>query len=936
MTGNSFVGFTEVASGKIPEIATHARHFRHEKTGADAVFLLNSDAVQTFAITFRTHPTDSTGVAHVLEHCVLSGSRAYPAEKPFVELLKGSLQSYLNASTFADFTIYPAASPHPGDFHNLVEVYLDAVFFPLLTKECFRREGWHLGADGTQQGVVLNEMKGMCASPVHMLADYARRSLFLSGPFSHAYGGDPDRITDLTYGGMKRFHRGSYHPSNALAAYSGVADIQGELGRLDRIFNQFERCELPHTTSGSVITSPRRLAFTHAGACPARLALNWAFPAPHNRLEELAYDVLCEALVGQPFAPLRRALIDAGHCTDVAEGRFCDDTSPPRLSIQLVGVNADRIDDVQGILRETMERLLVDGFDRNIIAGALNAVDFRSRDRSSWKRPHAVGLLLDVAKGWRLGRDLIHELRFASELAELRRKPVGFFEDMLKVHLLENPRFTLVVLTPDTVMADSIRNAPRRGPSATRSNSPAPRQKPRATTGIPRLTLRDLSPGPVENPMTVDQAGEVPVLFHQRQTNGLAYADLAFDLQGLSQLSGAALFARVLLRSGTARRSARNMANRIGAETGGLSCQVMSAPLATGAGEATHLILRGRTLAGGVPCLFDILGELLSEWQIPEPQRLSEIVCSEITRVRTQILPKTHEFMDRRLRRHINATEQTDGLSYLQFLHDFQSLILHNPDQARQRLRESQTNLVCRKRLIISITSDRCSAADLRGSAEGLVSLLPAGKPGETHAYGAGLAPSEGFIVPSEANFVGMALNLEASETLRHAALVVGMKYLETGWIWQKLREEGGAYGALCRGNRSNGVSTFLSYRDPHILRTLDVFAAAGRQLAQGVSRDDLDRSIIATIGTLDRPLSPSDSGLKALIDWITGWSGERRKTFRAEVLATDADDLKNAGEALSKAEKSASIVIFGGREALSLALDQRPDLFEIKELPGG
>lgn len=235
MTGDDFTGFTEVAARKIPEIATRARHFRHDKTGADAVFLLNADAAQTFAIAFRTHPAESTGVAHVLEHCVLSGSRAYPAEKPFVELLKGSLQSYLNASTFADFTIFPAASPHPIDFQNLVDVYLDAVFFPLLTKECFRREGWHLSADGTQQGVVLNEMKGMCASPVHMLAEHARRSLFAAGPFSHAYGGDPDRIPDLTHDGMKRFHRVSYHPSNALAAYSGAADIQGELRRLDRI-----------------------------------------------------------------------------------------------------------------------------------------------------------------------------------------------------------------------------------------------------------------------------------------------------------------------------------------------------------------------------------------------------------------------------------------------------------------------------------------------------------------------------------------------------------------------------------------------------------------------------------------------------------------------------------------------------------------------------
>ncbi|HEY9039029.1 MAG TPA: insulinase family protein [Roseovarius sp.] len=931
MSVDNFAGFTEIASCEIPELATRARHFRHGRTGADAVFLLNADAAQTFAISFRTPSADSTGVAHVLEHCVLSGSRAYPAEKPFAELLKGSLQSYLNASTFADFTIYPVASPHPTDFRNLVDVYLDAVFFPLLTEECFRREAWHLAADGTPQGVVLNEMRGMCASPVYLLADQARRSLFRTGPFSHAYGGDPDRITDLTHAAMTRFHRAHYHPSNALAAYSGVDDIQGELPRLDRIFSQFERCAPHLTPTGQVITAPRTLAISHAEAGPSRLALNWAFPAPDSRLTELACDILCEALVGQPFAPLRRGLIDGGHGTDVTEGRYCDDTWPPRLSIQLAGADADSTEGLLAVMRETMERLLQDGFDRHTLAGALNAVEFRNRDRSSRKRPHVVGLLLDVAKGWRLGRDPLHGLGFAPELAELRAKPAGFFEEMLKTHLLENPRFTLVALTP----AAGTRKAPMRRPSDAVADDPAPQPKPRAAACIPRLALSDLSPGLVEDPMTVDQMGEVPVLLHQRQTNGLVYVDLALDLRGLPDLSCAALFARVLLRSGTARRSARDMANRIGAETGGLSCEVISAPLATGKGDATRLVLRGRALAEDAPSLFGIFGELLSEWQIPEPPYLSEIVRSEINRVRAQILPKAHEFLDRRLRRHDNAAEQTDGLTYLQFLHDFWSLIRRDPDQARQHLRESHAALACRKRLAIGITSGTSGAADLRRGAERLVGLVPAGAFIETPTCVAFPAHSEGFIVPGEANFVGMAVTPAASEALRPAALAVGLKYLETGWIRQKLREEGGAYGALCRGDLPGRPITFLSYRDPHILRSLDVFAAAGQQLERRISRDDLTRAIIATIGRLDRPLSPQESGLKALTDWLAGWSGERRAAFRAEVLATVGDDVQNIGKALIDAGKSAHIVLFGSKEVLSSALDQRPDLFEIRNLPG-
>ncbi len=931
MNSDNFAGFTEVAAREIPELATRARHFRHDRTGADAVFLLNADRVRSFAISFRTPLADSTGVAHVLEHCVLSGSRAYPAEKPFAELLKGSLQSYLNASTFADFTIYPVASPHPADFDNLVEVYLDAVFFPLLTERCFGREGWHVAADGTRQGVVLNEMKGMWASARYVLAEHARRSLFRTGPFRHDYGGDPDRITDLTHARMTRFHHQAYHPSNALAAYSGVKDIPAELHRLDRVFSQFEPRAPYMTQPGHTITAPRTLVIRHAGAGASGVALNWAFPAPESRLMDLACDVLCEALVGQPFAPLRRALIDAGHCTDVMAARYCDDTWPPRLSIQIARADAGRIAEVQGTLRETMERLLQDGFDKQTLAGALTSVEFRNRDRGTWKRPHAIGLLLDVAKGWRLGRDPLHGLGFAPELAELRSKPAGFFEVMLNTHLLENPRFTMVASTPQA----STRTAPVCRPPDAAVGGSAPQQQPPRGAGIPRLALDDLSPDPVDDIMTVDQAGAVPVLHHQRQTNGLAYVDLAFDLRGLPGLSCASILARILLQSGTARCSARDMARRIGSDTGGLSCVMASAPFLSGQGAADLLILRGRTFVDRVPNLLAILGELLGEWHIPEPGRLSEIVRSEIAGVSAQILPKAHEFLDMRLRRHGNAREQMDGLSYLRFLHDFQSLILRNPDQARQRLRDSHNSALSRKRLTISITSDGQGAADLRADIDGLLGQVAGGNPVVAQLCGPDLGRSEAFIVPGDANFVGMALAPGTTDAACQPALVVGLTHLETGWIREELRDEGGAYGALCRGGASDGIITFLSYRDPHVLRTIDVFAAAGQQLSRGMSRDDLDRAIIATIGKWDRPLSPPDSGLKALTDWITGWSGESRAAFRAEVLATGMTELKCVGEVLIEAATSASIAVFGPREMLTRALDQRPDLFRINGLPG-
>ncbi|MBI6629156.1 insulinase family protein [Pontibaca salina] len=929
MTRSAVSGFTEVATGEIAEIHTRFRHFRHDRTGAEAVFLLNADAVQTFSIAFRTYPTDSTGIAHVLEHCVLSGSRAYPIGRPFEELLKGSLQSYLNASTNPDFTIFPVASPHPQDFSNLVDVYLDAVFFPLLTEESFRREGWHQTADGSYQGVVLSELRGVYAASEYISAEQARRSLFRAGPYSHAHGGDPAQITDLTHAAMKHFHRRYYQPSNTLAAFSGVADIAGELRRLDRVFSQFERRPPPPLLTGSVISSRKIVTFGHSGGGPSCLALNWAFPRAKGRLAELAYDVLCEVVVGQPFAPLRRALIDGGYCTDIAEGRFLDDTAPPRLSVRLTGVDPERISDVERVTRETIEQVMRKGYGAQALAGAVNAVEFRCRDRGTWKRPHAVGLLQDLTKAWRLGRDPRLGLGFARELAEIRRQPAECFEAMMKTHLLDNPHFALVVLTPDGMPSKRARKVP----SPPRPSNAA-RRKPQASTGIPHLTLQDLSPEPVALPLAREQVSGVPVLFHHRPTNGLTYVDLAFDLQGIAQLSCVALFGRIWLQSGTTCRSAQDMALRIGTETGGLSCQVVCPTMGKGQGAAAHLLLRARALTQQAPCLFDILGELLSEVEIPEPPQLAKLVASEIIRLRAQILPKAHEFLDRRLRAQINGAEQTDGLNYLQFLHDFQRVLRRDPDQARQRLEDLQRAIWCRKRLVISIIHDQSGSTDLLRRAERLIVSLSEGD----RAKSADTLPvskrSEAFIVPGEANFVGMAFDTR-NQPACTASFAVALRWLETGWLRQRIRDENGAYGVLCRGDAMSGISTFLSYRDPHILPTLDVFSAAGQQLAHGISKEDLTRAIIATIGALERPRSPPDCGLQTLTDWLAGWTTEHRNGFRAAVLATEPDDLEDAGNVLSSAATSAHIVILGGKEALAQVLAQRPHLVTLNDLPG-
>ncbi|HEY9013092.1 MAG TPA: insulinase family protein, partial [Devosia sp.] len=448
----------------IPEVSSEAKLYRHRKTGAEVLSLVNDDENKVFGITFKTPPEDSTGVAHILEHSVLCGSRKYPVKKPFVELLKGSLHTFLNAMTFSDKTAYPVASQNLQDFYNLVDVYLDAVFFPLITEDTFRQEGWHYELESSQapmvyKGVVFNEMKGAYSSAAAVLGKKSQLSLYPDTTYGVNSGGDPAAIPNLTYEYFKTFHEKFYHPSNARIVFYGDDDPEERLSILDKYLGQFDRIEVKSDIPLQPRWSePRRIVETYAaseqeaGKKAAMVTVNWMADEQKDPVTVLALNVLEHILVGNAASPLRKALIDSGLGEGMTGSGLVEDMKQPYWTVGLKGIDEKDADVVETLILATLEKLARDGIDKETVEASVNSLEFAMRENNTGSFPRGISLMFRSMRTWLHGGDPLEPLSFEAPLAELKErlaKGERVFEDLIKSQLIDNKHRTTVLLKPD-------------------------------------------------------------------------------------------------------------------------------------------------------------------------------------------------------------------------------------------------------------------------------------------------------------------------------------------------------------------------------------------------------------------------------------------------------------------------------------------------------
>ena len=681
-------GFELIKEQDIPEINTKAQWYRHTKSGAELLSLQNDDENKVFGITFRTPADDSTGIAHIMEHSVLCGSRKYPVKEPFVELIKGSLNTFLNAFTYPDRTCYPVASTNLKDFYNLVDVYLDAVFYPSLTPFTLQQEGWHYELENTNdpliyKGVVFNEMKGNYSSPDRVLGEYSQQVVFPDNTYQHESGGHPENIPDLTWEQFKNFHENYYHPSNSRIYCYGDDPVEERLRLLNEYLQDFDKKDIDSTIAlQSAFSDPKTIHKKYQAGeddeqNKSMLTLNWLLPENGDIFTASALAVLGHVLLGTPAAPLYKALIDSGLGEDVTGTGMETELRQMYFSTGLKGIAEENTAAVEKLILDTLESLAKNGIEADTIAASMNTVEFRLRENNTGSYPRGLVLMLRALATWIYDCDPLEALGFEKTLAELKTalaENPRFFEELIQQHLLDNPHRVTLILSPDaklgkqeeqrekdrlTKAREAMNDTDVQAVIANTKELKARQERPDAPEDLaklPTLLLSDIEKDSKKIPLEVLQKDQAEILYHDLFTNGIVYLAVGFDLHTLPQdlLPYLPLFSRALLEIGTTEQNYVQLFQRIGRTTGGVSPTVYSASQNGKAEARVMLMLRGKALMPQLDDMLAIMDDIIRKVQFDNRERFLQMILDEKASLESSIIPSGHGYVNSRLKSHFS------------------------------------------------------------------------------------------------------------------------------------------------------------------------------------------------------------------------------------------------------------------------------------------
>lgn len=966
-------GFERIDDRRISELKTRAQLYRHVKTGAELLSLVNNDENKVFGITFRTPPTDSTGVAHILEHSVLCGSRKYPLKEPFVELMKGSLQTFLNAFTYPDKTCYPVASQNLQDFYNLIDVYLDAVLYPRLTPFTLQQEGHHLELEEPDKplvykGVVYNEMKGAYSSPERVLAEYSQQSLFPDHTYGYDSGGEPKHIPNLTFEQFSSFHQKYYHPSNARIFFHGDDDPEQRLHLVNDYLKEFERQEIDSTIPlQPPFKEPKRIIRSFSAGSDdgselkGMLTINWLLPETADAGTNLALRIVNYILLGMPASPLRKALIDSGFGEDLAGVGLEDELRQMYFSTGLKGIDIENGDRVEDLVFQTLGRLASEGIDSPTVEAALNTVEFRLRENNSRNYPQGLLLMLRALTTWLYDADPLALLAFEAPLAGVKSQLAAdssFFEGVIERFFLKNPHRATLILQPDPTLLDKQETEERQRLAAARSamskeslqtvidqtNELKRRQQapdpPEALSTIPILKLSDLDRRNKTIPLSIIDQRNTRVLFHDLATSSIVYLDVGFNLHAMEQhyLPFVPLFGRALVEMGTEQEDFVALTQRIGRKTGGIHPQSFSSAVSGEERGASWLFLRGKSMLAQSSDLTAILRDVLLTVQFDNQERFRQMVLEEKARLEQRLVPEGHQVVNLRLRAHFTqadwVAEQMKGVSYLLFLRDLTSRVDEDWPTVLASLERMRQTLVNRQNIIINVTCEDQDWSEFNPHLDNFLEQLPVDDVQEFKWSPQECAGFEGMVIPAQVNYVGKGANLYRLGYRLHGSAHVISRYLRTAWLWDRVRVQGGAYGAFCLFNHLSGTLTFVSYRDPNLLKTIETFDDTVKFLrSTDLTDDELTKSIIGTIGEIDRHLLPDAKGYTSMVRYLTNETEEQRQLLREHVLNTSAADFKDFADVLEGVTQSGLVKVVGSASALETVAAERQGWLEVFKL---
>ncbi|MDR3358290.1 MAG: insulinase family protein [Desulfovibrio sp.] len=949
-------GFSLLREERLSEIGGVARLWRHAATGAQLLSIVNGDENKCFGVSFRTPPSDSTGVAHILEHSVLCGSRKYPVREPFVELLKGSLQTFLNAFTFPDKTCYPVASANLRDFYNLVDVYLDAVFHPLLTQDIFRQEGWHVEASPPHaswafKGVVYNEMKGVYSSPDSLLAEQSQQALFPDTLYSLDSGGNPEHIPDLSYEDFCDFHRRYYHPGNARFFFWGDDPEPRRLARIDAELQGYG----PGTVDSAVpLQTPKilggRVEKTYAaaeGETRALFTVNWLLGERGDCELAMLMAMLEHILEGLPGSPLRKALISSGLGEDTAGCGLETDLRQMYYSTGLRGVAPGAVDTAEKLIFDTLARLAEKGVDAAAVEAAVNSVEFVCRENNSGRFPRGLVAMIQALSTWLYDGDPLAPLAFEKSLAAVKRR-LGcgekIFENLVRDRFLENRHRISVVLSPDENLGRAREAAEKSRLDMLRARSDGKARRvlaeqtrrlreaqltpdsPEALATIPCLAPDDL---PRKNAAIPCREKRLPhlTLSHELPTNGIAYVSLLMPMRRLpDNLVGLLpLFLRSLTECGTARRDFTRLGEWMAAKTGGLGAGTFIGVTNGARDTVRYLSLTGKAVYEKIPDLFRIFREILLEPQRDAAvleDRLREMLLEEKARLEQGLQTAGNVATGLRLRARFTGAdalaERTSGISYLDSVRDALRRLEREAEAVLADMENLRALLVARDGALFDCTAEAGGIALAeRHAGELLDDLPPRAHIAPDRPVPMILPGAEAFIAPVMVNYVGKAADIYDLGYVWHGSASVILRYLRMGRLWETVRVRGGAYGVSCSLDRLSGVLVFSSYRDPNVRETLAAYDNLADFLRDFTpDADELSRAVVGAIGDMDAYMLPDARGARALARYLTGLTEEERQKTREEIFAVTPQHFREFAEVLAEVARRGAVCVLGGSDA--------------------
>ena len=949
--------FELVSRTKVPEIDSEVLHLRHKQTGADVLSLINTDDNKVFGVAFRTPVSCSNGVPHILEHSVLCGSQAFPVKDPFIQMARSSLRTYLNATTWPDRTLYPVASTNTADIENLRRVYMDAVFKPLLTEQTFLQEGWHYEFDAEtkrlkRSGIVLNEMKGAYADPDSALTDGTISGLLPDTLYKFDAGGDPAIIPTLTYEQFVEYHRTYYHPSNALIFFSGNDDPAKRLELVEEYLSDYERVATPAemplqkrwaTPQEHEVTYP--CDDTASDVKRDMVTVNWLIGEVSDFETRFGLAILDKILTGSEGAPLRRALLASEIGEGIAFGGLAEYVREAVFGIGLRGMQADRKNDLEKLILETLSTLVSQGISPGLIDASLSVVEFQLREKNTGSTPRGLVIFTDTVSEWRYGRDLLEHLQYEKPLAALKaRLATGerYFEGLIEKYFLKNPhRMTLTVRADKTQSArelaaesSDLTKIEAALSSNERSNieqQALELQRLQATPNtaeelatLPMLRVADLDRRLKVTPQEEIKLGTARILAHPLETQGVVYLDLAYNLSACpaALLPAAAFFGRIMFALGTTEQSFFELSERIMSTSGGIGAGVAIDRSFDRSSVAQHFFVRGKSLRAKFPDMLQLISDVQRNININDRQRIRKIALEQKAGIEQGLLGSGHRVVLSRLQAMLDPVcalrERMSGIDYLDWVRALPTRIDNDWPSVEAELRQVQA-VLNKSGLQVGITASRSILQERIDQVSGFINNLDSGSANiQTPAAPTLAALDEGLAASTQVFYVAKGLDLYARGYTYSAALSVVCNYISRSYLWDRVRVQGGAYGAFASGSRDTGLFAMASYRDPRFKETVAVYDQLAKHLTNiDLDSTELERLIIGTVGDFENYKLPDAEGRAKFVRSLSGESDQARQALYEEILSTSLADFRRLGEAIGDLEASGIVVALGPEEAL-------------------